>query len=234
MEHYEKERDVYYLVFHELLRAIDIDDDNYLISKSIYPFPNSRRQITRINPIYPLLKNERLDSFFNIDNLSLRGTGCPLNQFGTRIDYDKENNQLNISFENYILNLTEKEADVVSYKNCALAIPIEILPNKRLVLTQLDLIANVDINQNYEFDFGGEVFFSGDHNQAFSKRLKAHEYTNHGRSLLRITAPHKSACGGVGIFRINTFAKLQKTQPGSKSAASLSKLNLFFNLEDCP
>src|SRR5690606_11588726 len=48
MEHFERERDIYYLVLHELLRAADINDDNYIISGALNPFPQSRRVGTRL------------------------------------------------------------------------------------------------------------------------------------------------------------------------------------------
>lgn len=51
---FQKEQDVYYLVFHEMLRMLEIDDDDYVISKELHPFPfqykiTTRRKFTPID-----------------------------------------------------------------------------------------------------------------------------------------------------------------------------------------
>jgi hypothetical protein len=44
-------QDVYYLVFHEMLRAAGYDDDNYAVSRDLYPFPFYLKAATRVRPV---------------------------------------------------------------------------------------------------------------------------------------------------------------------------------------
>ena len=232
-DHLEKERDIYYLVLHELLRALEVNDDNYIISKALLPFPNSRRIQTKINPIYPLIASERLDRAFKLDQISINGSGCPLQKLGTRVDFDAETNQLNISFEEYGLNLKKDSADLVSRKNCALAIPIQLAKNTRLVVTQMDLGANLDLVKESQLNFGAEVFFAGDVVQKMAQSVSGKVQPEKGRTLLRRNQVLKSSCGGEGIFRTNTFADLARKVPTENTQAALSQFKLSFKLESC-
>jgi len=232
-EHLEKERDVYYLVLHEILRVLEVNDDNYIISKAIMPFPVSRRIHTKITPLYPLILSERLDKVFKLDQISVNGTGCPLQSLGTRVDFDKESNQLDISFEEYLLNLTKENNDVVSRKNCALSIPIQLPKNTRLIVTQMDLGANLELSKNSQLNFGAEVFFAGETNQKFTQIVTGKDQPEKGRSLLRRNQILKSACGGEGNFRTNTFAELSRKLMTENSKAALANFKLSFKLENC-
>lgn len=232
-EHLEKERDIYYLVLHELLRAIEVNDDNYIISKAILPFPASRKISTKITPIYPLIATERLDSIFKLDQISLNGSGCPLQKLGTRFDFDSESNQLAISFEEYGLALKKESSDVVSRKNCALSIPVSLPKNTRLVVTQMDLVANLELVPDSQLQFGAEVFFAGETNLRLTQSVSGKDQTQKGRSLLRRNQVLKSACGGEGNFRTNTFAELNRKGATDMAQASLAHFKLSFKLESC-
>ncbi|HEY8271862.1 MAG TPA: DUF4360 domain-containing protein [Pseudobdellovibrionaceae bacterium] len=233
MEHLEKERDVYYLVFHELLRALVINDDNYVISKSLLPFPKERRLTTRINPLYPLIDSERLDKVFLLEQLTVNGSGCPLNQYGTRVDFDRESNQLDISFEEYNLPLKKESPELVARKSCSLAIPTELPPNTRLIVTQMDLTANLDLSKNSDLDFGGEVFFAGENGLRMTQSVSGKDTAQKGRSLLRRNEVLKSACGGKGIFRVNTNGTLKRQNSADQTLAALGDFKLSFKLESC-
>lgn len=234
MDHFEKERDVYYLVFHELLRALEINDDNYIISKILLPFPKSRLIKTRINPIYPLIDSERLDKAFLLDQITINGTGCPLQGFGTKVDFDTETNQLDIHFEEYNLVLNSDSPEIVSRKNCALVIPVQLPKNTKLVVTQMDLMANLELAIESNLNFGGEVFFAGDRNIIMQQSVIGSKQTQKGRSLLRRNDILKSACGGIGNLRVNTFGTLKKSSTLSpKTLAALSDFKLSFKLEKC-
>lgn len=233
IDHLEKERDVYYLVFHELLRALVVNDDNYVISKSLLPFPKNLRLNTRINPIYPLVDSERLDKAFLLDQLSVNGSGCPLNQYGTRVDFNRESNQLNISFEEYNLPLVKPTQGLFARKSCSLAIPIELPANTRLVVTQMDLTANLDLSLNSNLEFGGEVFFAGEQGLRLTQTVSGNDVPQKGRSLLRRNEVLKSACGGKGIFRTNTYGTLKRQNSEDIALAALGEFKMSFKLERC-
>lgn len=236
VEHLEKERDVYYLVFHEMLRALQINDDNYVISKLLLPFPKQRIVKTKITPLYPLIDAERLDQAFLLDQLAINGTGCPQQGFGTRVDFDKETNQLDISFEEYTLILDSNSADVVNRKNCSLTIPIKLPANTRLVVTQMDMQSNLELAPNTNLNFGSEVFFAGDKNVILQQTVNGTEKLEKGRSLLRKNSVLKSACGGIGNLRANTFATLKKNTTAIdtlKTKAAIADFKLSFKIESC-
>lgn len=242
-EHLEKERDVYYLVLHELLRAIEVNDDNYIISKAILPFPTSRKINTKITPVYPLIATERLDQIFKLEQIKLNGSGCSLQTLGTRFDFDKESNQLDISFEEYGLFLKKEGSEIVSRKNCALAIPVRLPKNSRLIVTQMDLSANLDLAKDSQLQFGAEVFFAGETNLRLTQLVSGKDQSQKGRTLLRRNQVLKSACGGEGNFRANTFAELARSsataiktntaQTVEGAAAELAHFKLSFKLESC-
>jgi hypothetical protein len=234
MEHFEKERDVYYLVFHELLRAHGTNDDNYALSKALLPFPTSRKISTRITPIYPLIDSERLDRAFQLDRISVHGSGCPQENFRTRVDFDRETNQLEIAFEEYILPLNKESHGLFSRKSCGLAIPITLPENTRLVVTQMDLAAHLDLSANSNLEFGAEVFFAGETNLRLTQTVNGQTVPQKGRSLLRRNEVLKSACGGNGIFRTNSFATHRRTNTIESSMAALSNFKLSFKIEKCP
>lgn len=233
MDHFERERDVYYLVFHEMLRAIEVNDDNFVVSKTLLPFPKDRRISTRVNPVYPLIDSERLDKAFLLDQLQVNGSGCPLSQFGTRVDFDREANQLSITFEEYNMTLAKESNGHFSRKSCAVAIPIQLPANSRLVVTQMDLTANLELGPSADIDFGGEAFFAGEQSQRMNQIVAGKDVTQKGRSLLRKNEVFKSACGGTGIFRTNTYATLKRSDLAETSLASISDFKLSFKLESC-
>lgn len=233
IEHLEKERDIYYLVLHELLRATEVNDDNYVISKALLPFPSSRKINTKINLVYPLIATERLDSIFKLDQINLNGSGCPLQKLGTRFDFDPESNQLDISFEEYGLILKKENNDGASRKNCALAIPIKLPKNTRLIVTQMDLSANLELVKDAQLQFGAEVFFAGQNNQRFAQSVSGKDHPQKGRSLLRQNQILKSDCGGEENFRTNTFAELTRQSATGTTQAALASFKLSFKLESC-
>jgi len=232
-EHFEKQRDVYYLVFHELLRALQVNDDNYVISKALLPFPKSRMLSTRINPVFPLIDSERLDQVFNIDKLLITGTGCPLSELGTHVDFDKESNQLSISFDEYNLELKSNSGRNNDRKNCSLSIPVKLQPRTRLVVTQVDMMSIIDLADSSEISFGGEVFFAGQKNNPFQKLVAALSQRQRGRSLLRENLVLKSDCGFSGIFRTNSYASLKAGDSAGNSSAAVSDFKMSFKLESC-
>lgn len=232
-EHFEKQRDIYYLVFHELLRALAVDDDNYVISKSLLPFPKSRLIETRINPIFPLINSERIDQAFDIEKILLNGTGCPSNQLGTHVDFDNESNQLSIAFDEYSLEAKPLDNRSADRKACSLSLPIKLKSGTRLVVTQVDMTSTLDIEASTEVRFGAEIFFSGKENLPLQKSVSSLEQKQRGRSLLRENLVLKSECGFSGIFRTNSFASIKTENLIKRSWAEVSHFKMSFKLESC-
>lgn len=232
-DHFEKERDVYYLVFHELLRALEVNDDNYVISKVLLPFPKSRMLNTRINPIFPLLDSERLDRVFDVDKILITGTGCPLSQLGTHVDFDKESNQLNISFDEYNLEVKSNLNQTNDRKSCNLSIPAKLPPRTRLVVTQVDMMSTIDLPNSSALSFGAEVFFAGEKNTPFQKTVRGLAKRQRGRSLLRENLVLKSNCNFSGVFRTNSSAWLSSNNAKDNSSAEISNFRMSFKLETC-
>lgn len=232
-EHFEKQRDIYYLVFHELLRASDINDDNYVISKALQPFPKSRMVNTRINAVFPLIDSERLDQVFDTERILIGGNGCSLNTLGTHVDFDKETNQLSIAFDEYNLSTKISSNTVLDRKVCSVSFPLRLKPKTRLIVTQMDIMAKVDLSVQTALNFGAEVFFTGKENKIFQKTISGLTRRQRGRSLLRENSVLKSECGFSGIFRTNSSAWLKASHLSADSTAEISDFKLSFKIENC-
>lgn len=227
--HFEKERDVYYLVFHEMLRSAGVNDDNYLISVALQPFPASRKVATSLAPLVPLINEDNLAGVFDLKNVAVAGTGCPRNVNDTRVEFDQERNILDIRPRQYRNEVSaSKRLDV---KTCQLAIPVQLPRSKRLVISQIDLLGQADILDGTTSKISFEAFLAG--TTAPKKvRTLAPSAPLKGKVLTRRTDVLKSKCGQADIVRLNT--SLQTASAGrANESLVMQEMSLYLSLEDC-
>lgn len=237
MAHFENGRDVYFLVFHEMLRAAGINDDNYVISKDLADFPATRKIVTRVATVYPLLGDIPLNKLIAIDRVQLDGDGCPRQLAGTFADFDLEKNILNVALQRYDLTLIGSSA---ARKSCTIVIPVNPPVGKKLVVTQLDFSAKVIIGAQTNAAIASDATYARSNIAPFTKSFTATEDTQ-GRLLARSHQAVSSNCKGTGeILRIRTAASLQKGQAANQKVTSVTSNRLIadgiaisFNIETC-
>jgi len=234
-EHFEKSRDVYYLVFHEMLRAVAKNDDNYVISAPLNPFPQTRRILTRMATLFPILGEDNISQMIDGSQLSVNGTGCPLGRLGTSVDVDLERNQVEISFRRNTAETGGRMAKSLDRKNCALALPIKVPADRRLVISQVDMSAKLETKQNSKAQISLEAFVSGTRGTVEAKVLETGTLPKQGRLLLRRNEVLKSACGASAILRMNTSSVLQSrgTLSEDVNLLDVDRLSISLKTELC-
>lgn len=228
-EHFQNGRDVYYLVFHEMLRSAGVNDDNYIISKKLKNFPVSLRIETRIAPKLNLIVQDRLVGIFNESAIGLGGSGCPANDKDIITELNEENNTFQISLKNY--RVSTGVESLISYKTCAVSIPVKLPASKRLVISLIDLSGELNLQQQSTAKLSFEAFLTGGQQKVMEKNLGSN--TNQFSSfLMRKTDVLKSTCGGTDLMRINSNV-LMKAASAKNEYVSVKNIKMYLALEDC-
>lgn len=232
-QHFEKQRDVYYLVFHEILRSAEINDDNYVISNALFEFPQSLRVDTKVVPILPLIDEDNLANVFDLKKVAVGGTGCSRNNNILaeilKLEFDQEKNILEVIPSAYRNEVNPQRG--FDIKSCQISIPVTLPPRKRLVISQIDLIGKVDLEAGSQAKLTFEAFLAGSSSIQKSRVLNPNAPL-FGRVLTRRTEILKSKCGGSDLVRMNTNIMTKGSQKRIESF-SLGSLSLFLSLEDC-
>jgi hypothetical protein len=232
MDHFEKQRDVYYLVFHEMLRSAGYNDDNYVISNPLNPFPASLKVATRINPLLPLVAGDLVESMIDNGQIAVNGTGCSLNESGTYFDFDSEKNVLEIQTDRYKMSAGPSVAITENRKACAMAMPLRVPAGKRLVISQLDLAGKVSLPVGAKATFNLEAFVAGAVGPKVSKVVSASSQSQLGRVQIRLSNFYATTCGGSPILRLNTSGSLNSSS-AETAAMKIDRVALYFKVEDC-
>lgn len=237
LDHFEKERDVYYLVFHEMLRSLGINDDNYVISRSIQPFPGVQRVVTRLNPIYPLIIGDLLQPLVPLRSAKVSGNGCrTLNRGhanGTYLDFDAERNIIEVTPHEF--SVTARRPMMTTdapEKRCEISLPFAPTSNTRIVVAQLDVNARIGVPPN-AFVRLHAFIKDGESSHIFGMRdIRGYKEGKFGRVLLRHPDVYKSPCGKSSNIIIDLWgvANSPNAQP---SFLHVDKVSLFLRRETC-
>lgn len=238
MDHFERERNIYYLVFHEMLRSAAVNDDNYVISQLLMNFPSSLKVRTQLVPSLPLIEQDSLSKILSRGNLKTAGTGCPIatNRLYTELNLNQ--NTLDLTFYDYVTKLNS--AAPWDRKNCSLSLPITLPKNKKLVVSLIDIQGQIESatpNSTNTAKISFEAFLAGTSQKIQVKDLSLKE----GKKsfLMRKTNLLSSTCGGESILRLNSNILLTKGSPtiGAKPAepdlVQIKKIRVFLSVEDC-
>lgn len=228
-QHFENERDIYYLVLHEMLRSAGVNDDNYVISKGISPFPISRRIETRVVPSLPLIAEDLLTPVFDLSKVVIGGNGCPKTVGVTRVEFNQEKNILEVRPSAYRNDVSA--ARPMDRKSCSLSIPVTLPKNKRLVISQIDILGKVDLQAGGKSQITFEAFVAGS-----SAPLKTRQFAPtsalNGRHLTRRTEVLKSACGAATNVRLNS-SMLTNSSGQKLESMEINSVSLYLSLEEC-
>lgn len=234
LAHFENERNVHYLIFHEMLRSSAVNDDNYIVSNDIVQFPTSLKTPTRLLPLIPMIDQDSIQGLFDLSNVSTGGAGCAdKKQYYAELDLTK--NALEISLNNYVAQNDAKR--LTDRKGCNLAIPMKLPKNKRLVISLVDLQGVVSPKTTLKSvaTVNFEAFVAGEKNSVKTKTINLG--ADDRSFLFRKTDLLKSGCGTQDIIRLNTSAVLSSTGSSAEAAATNSvqvkKISILMNLEDC-
>lgn len=228
--HFEKAADIYYLVFHEMLRSAAVNDDNYVISKYLFPFPVTRKIASKVTPVVALIADDNLSQIFAVSKVAVNGNGCPLDLAGTQVSVDEETNTLSVSTRHF--RTDSNGTRQLLRKSCALAIPVKLPAKKRIVISQIDIRGKVSLQTKSQSQVSFEAFLAGKSNALKIKTMKALSKPLDGRFQMRRTEVLKSNCGGQDILRMNS-ALLTDAQGLKPESANVSETMVYLNLEDC-
>lgn len=229
-DHFEKERDIYYLVFHELLRAVAIDDDDYVISKSISPFPVMRRVSTRLASTFPVFSDIPLNKIIDGSRISFQGSGCSSRFGGSFVDFDLEKYQLGLALRDFSINLVRQFSD---RKNCTILIPYSVPAGKRLLLSQIDFSSKAQLSSKTSAAMSMAAYFGAQGSPTVTQRKTA-QTDEQGRFLLRAPALARSSCNGeTGILKIQSAGSAQRVTQDGTSLITGEYISASFSLENC-
>lgn len=234
LDHFEKERNVYYLVFHEMLRSLAVNDDDFVISKAIINFPTAFKMSTRLLPLIPMLESDSVAGLLSLDTLTTLGSGCSAKApFYTELDLTK--NIIDITFKGFLaVNSNSRKID---YKSCNLAIPLKLPAGKKLTISLIDISGEVRpqsalLQTTSTLRFEG--FLAGQKSQINTKNVILGSEPR--TVLFRKTDVITTGCGTSEILRLNMNNSL--TSKGAvtgleQNQSQIKKISVYLNLEDC-
>lgn len=231
MEHFEKERDVYYLVFHEMLRSIAVGDDNYVISKALFPFSGTKVP-TRVSALLPLIPEENLSTLITKNAIQFAGPGCPTNASKTYADFDAEKNTLELTFKGYSVEVLPEATGTLARSNCGLALPFRAPEGKRLTISQIDLSGTLHLPVGTKAVTNIEAFTPTTAGQKYTRTIESRDEDLHGRFQIRSNDTFSTPCGTAENLRVATSLRIDG-KAGSKTSAKVERLTVYLKLENC-
>jgi hypothetical protein len=156
------------------------------------------------------------------------GTGCPA---GTSlIGISKDGKKLTALFDSYMVSVPRGAQNPLARKSCALAIPVKVTKNTRVVVKEILIQNDVNLSKNAKSTFDAEVFFAGSKGTKVSDVVKG--AVNHVRTA-RKTLKVVSDCGHDQILRVNTSLRVE-AEPGLAALSGIrDRLELKLALQAC-
>ncbi len=234
-EHLDRENDIYFLVFHEMLRENGINDDNYIISKSLRQFPENLKLQKLLLTKKPLLDSDRLTDVIQTDRIVFGGPGCPSTSVKTFTRFDSSNNQFEI-YPNDMATVVGSNNRIFDRTSCQIAIPYKAKAGQKIIVTQVDLVGDVDLEKQKSVNLNFETFIVGSKNKSQAKVIQSSDSNLSAGFLFRENLTTETSCGGEGIVRLNSSLLLQDKikQPTQKASyARVSKIALSLKSVNC-
>ncbi|WP_409478104.1 DUF4360 domain-containing protein [Pseudobdellovibrio sp. HCB154] len=234
LDHFEKERNVYFIVFHEMLRSLAVNDDDYVISKDLINFPSQFKMSTRLLPLIPMLESDSITELVTLDNVTVQGSGCSAKAPAyTELDLTK--NVIDITLKSFVVS--NSEARKMDYKACNLSVPLKLPAGKRLTISLIDVSGEVrpqsaDLQSTSTLRFEG--FLAGQKGKVHTKTVAL---GSEARTVLfRKTDVITTGCGTSEILRLNVNNALASKGSAAgleQNQSQIKKISVYLNLEDC-
>ena len=224
--HFDARRDIYFLVFHEMLRSLAIDDDNYLISKNIFPFPQELKVDTALNLALPLEGAKQMGEIIDSENVQLKGNGCDSGLGNVFFDLD---------LQQKVIRITPKAMDLASQtkktvrKTCNMAIPLKGIAGKKLQIVMVDAYLKSDLEKADNMKLSLQLFKAGESNDI--NLAKQVTVSGPSRDLVRSQVLFESQCGEMTNLRMNLATTLKNSSLNSHG--TLEKVEIYLDLADC-
>lgn len=240
-ELFENSSNIYYLVFHEMLRSAAINDDNYAISEAIRNFPESLRINTQLAATLPMVNELQMRNL--VGTPIANGTGCPV---GTSQDVtlNEKLNAFDIKLSKFNLSLGSTES--FNRLACALRVPVRIPPNKRVRVTMAELHGEI-LNGQPRSNMFARINLAADVNITRNQGDVVQTFAvNQGdRSfIVRKGGEMVVGCNGARetMLMVNAGGMLSAGSNGQRGSRQASKpetlivkrLTLYVTLENCP
>ncbi len=238
-EHFERDRDVYFLVLHEMLRAAGVDDDDYVISGRVRPFPEDGKIATSIGSSIPLIAEDDVERYIDISQPAVNGSGCP-SGYGALADFDAAHNVLGLRISELSVSDYSGASLPERRENCILSLQTRQLPpGKRLVVTQIDAMGDVELPPHSTFTMTAEAYLGGSVSQSGiqTKTVAAGAVPVNGRTLLRASGNMLTTeCGSAGkLLNISVSGRTQRHVPSAntESRGRVHGISLSLRLKSC-
>lgn len=235
-QHIDSESDVYFLVFHEMLRENGINDDNYVISKALKNFPENLKIKKSLISKKELIASDRLSHVIQKEQIVFGGTGCLIDSARTLTRFDSTTNQFEI-YPNEMSTVVGANKLSSDRKGCSIAIPFRAQAGKKIIITQVDLSGDVDLEKSKMAVVTVDTFVAGGKQPIRqTKVIKSGNSDLNAGFLLRENSAAESTCGGEGILRLNSGLVLQdelKKSTTKASYAKVSRVTLSMKAVDC-
>lgn len=239
LEYSERDSDVYFMVFHEMLRENGINDDNYVISKAMIPFPEKYKLKNILITEKPLLPGDRLDDIINRDAIIFAGTGCPSASLKTFTRFNPTLNEFEIYPNEMSLAVAANSQDM-KRKVCSVRIPFSAKSGKKIQITQVDLSGEVELQRNKLVNVNYTTGFtsgSGKSNASQNKQIVSTDKVVDGGFLIRDNKVYESLCGQTAMLVLNDdiMLKANVKVPAEEKAsmARVNKVKLSLKLVGC-
>jgi len=230
LEHFEKERDIYYLVFHEMLRAAGYNDDDNVISDALRPFPKELRVPTRRKNWFPIVGSAALSQSLGPVEVIALGSGCHSSDIF--LDFDPERNLLDLSPQD-MKAFSEPDGSLLNeHRSCGIAIPFQPFPGRRLVVTQIDVSGKVSLPSHGSASFNVEMFEAGMVGRKFSRTVFATDEPIQGRLQIRENETFETLCGIPRSLRLQVSTHVKGTKEAA-ARSDIDRITLYLRSENC-
>jgi hypothetical protein len=222
-----QQRDLHRLVFHEMLRLADYDDDNYVISKKMeslaaqYPVYTKSYFPRRVN------NSESISTLVTVKEIALNGSGCKIGDGEASAQVSPIDNSINIYSDNYMVKAGPTFKRENERLGCNLAISLSVQPGYRLAVLAGDVYGEAKGDAKSTVNASAEVFLAGEVGPKISGEFKV----NDGLVLLREGLAWKTECGAAVNFRVNMGLALSAAS--QDTTARISRVKILTKLEKC-
>lgn len=232
LEHFDKNRDVYFMVFHEMLRASDgPNDDDYIVSNKILPFPEEYKIVTSLREDEPLVHWESLSTVIAPEKVVVEGSGCPIGQgLSAFVEFDRENNIVEITPLNYRVQTMGAILD--QRAACNFIIPISPGPNQQVVVTQIDVVSSVFLMNGAVYRTKVESYIQGTIGETRHSGVVADATPTVGKSLMRVSDILATPCAKATSLNLHTSASVAGTTL-HPSQGNVMKIKVYLRSKHC-